>query len=247
MEKIIIQNELKRELRFSMYKIVYILMLVFISWNSSVSAMNLEKLVTLMNFENYNGTNRDCTAYSDDGIIFSIDGETVSVNTSINFYKEHGATKIADGAINVSFGGSEYTFPIKKNQSMRIFRIVSDGNAGFILVKTYLDAADGSSMCTGMWLVGKSRGECVIFTDLEAIKKHGLLFDDIAPAIKNGELKLVGTAKLYGGENPEDPMSPLGEKYKGVPIKINGMYCTINTLAMFWDETNKWFGTRLEN
>ncbi|SFA78769.1 hypothetical protein SAMN05216587_101866 [Selenomonas ruminantium] len=231
-----------------MRKLLVLLGFTLLLFSSNANAMSLTNFSTVLGFENYNGTNMNCSAPTDmNGAMFSMNGETVSIEAALNFYNDYGARKNAGGVIKLSGNSGTISFPVKKDESAKVYQIFSDENRDFLLIRTYLDAANGSSICTGMWLVGKADGKFVTYAKLDIVKNAGLLFDDISPSIKNGELWITGTARVYWGADPQAPPRPLSSKYNGVPVKVDGNYCTINSAVLFWDSAAQWFGIRMEN
>lgn len=68
-------------------------------------------------------------------------------------------------------------------------------------------AANGSTVCNGMWLVGKHGDKYVTYATKATLEQAGLLYDDIEPQMTNGQLEIVGVARCYGNS--------LGSKYYG--------------------------------
>ena len=229
-------------------KMIFALSVVIVSQYGNADAMALNRISELMAFENYNGTSVNCSAPTDlNGAFFSMNGESASIETKLNFYNEYGSRKNAGGTIEVSSGNKKISFPVGKDESASVYLISSNADRDFLLVRTYMDAANGSSACRGMWLVGKADGEFVTYATLSTVEKAGLLFDNVRPSVKNGELRITGFAKVYWGADPQAPPRPLSSKYDGVPIHVDGNYCTINSAVLFWDDAAQWFGIRMEN
>lgn len=235
-------------LNFLIIKMIFVLSVVIFSQYGNADAMALNRISELMAFENYNGTSVNCSAPTDlNGAFFSMNGESASIETKLNFYNEYGSRKNAGGTIEVSSGNKKISFPVGKDESASVYLISSNADRDFLLVRTYMDAANGSSACRGMWLVGKADGEFVTYATLSTVEKAGLLFDNVRPSVKNGELRITGFAKVYWGADPQAPPRPLSSKYDGVPIHVDGNYCTINSAVLFWDDAAQWFGIRMEN
>jgi hypothetical protein len=229
-------------------KMIFVLSVVIFSQYGNADAMALNRISELMAFENYNGTSENCSAPTDlNGAFFSMNGESASIETKLNFYNEYGSRKNAGGTIEVSSGNKKISFPVRKDESASVYLISSNADRDFLLVRTYMDAANGSSACTGMWLVGEANGKLLTYATLDTVKNAGLLFDDISPTVKNGELWITGRARVYWGADPQAQPRPLGSKYNDVPIKVDGNYCSINSTVLFWDSAAQWFGIRLEN
>ena len=231
-----------------MRKLLFLLCFTILFYSSNVNAMSLTSVSTVLGFDNYTGTSVDCSAPTDmNGAMFSMNGETVSVEAVLNFYNDYGARKNAGGVIKLNGNSETISFPVKKDESAQVYKISSNENRDFLLIRTYSDSANGSSVCTGMWLVGKADGKFVTYVKLNTVENAGLLFDDIYPAVKNGELWITGRARVYWGADQQAPPRPLGSKYDGVPVKVDGNYCSINSAVLFWDSTAQWFGIRMEN
>ena len=171
-------------------KMIFALSVVIFSQYSNADAMALNRISELMSFENYNGTSENCSAPTDlNGAFFSMNGESASIETKLNFYNQDGSRKNAGGTIEVSSGNKKISFPVRKDESASVYLISSNADRDFLLVRTYMDAANGSSACTGMWLVGEANGKLLTYATLDTVKNAGLLFDDISPTVKNGELR----------------------------------------------------------
>lgn len=229
-------------------KMIFVLSVVIFSQYGNADAMALNRISELMAFENYNGTSENCSAPTDlNGAFFSLNGESASIEAKLNFYNEYGSRKNAGGTIEVSSGNKKISFPVRKDESASVYLISSNADRDFLLVRTYMDAANGSSACRGMWLVGKANGDFVTYATLSTVERAGLLFDNVRPSVKNGELRITGFARVYWGADPQAPPRPMSSKYDGVPIHVDGNYCTINSAVLFWDDAAQWFGIRMEN
>ena len=229
-------------------KMIFVLSVVIFSQYGNADAMALNRISELMAFENYNGTSENCSAPTDlNGAFFSLNGESASIEAKLNFYNQYGSRKNAGGTIEVSSGNKKISFPVRKDESASVYLISSNADRDFLLVRTYMDAANGSSACRGMWLVGKANGDFVTYATLSTVERAGLLFDNVRPSVKNGELRITGFARVYWGADPQAPPRPMSSKYDGVPIHVDGNYCTINSAVLFWDDAAQWFGIRMEN
>ncbi|SFH90572.1 hypothetical protein SAMN04487861_10810 [Selenomonas ruminantium] len=233
-----------------MRKLLFLLCLSLFVHIGSADAMSLRAICPLLGFSNHNGIAEDCSG-PDNGEhwakLSNFNGKEVNVKIRVKYYHDYGIRKNAGGTITVSCGREMLSFPVKKDESAKVQIMPSTDKREFLLIRTYQDAADGSSACMGMWLVGEKDGKLLTYATLDTVENAGLLFDDISPTIKNGELWLTGTAKVYWGADPQAPPRPLSSKYNGVPVKVDGNYCTINSAVLFWDSAAQWFGIRMEN
>ena len=233
-----------------MRKLLFLLCLSLFIHIGSADAMSLRAICPLLGFSNHNGIAEDCSG-PDSGVhwarLDNLNGKEADVKIRVKYYRDYGVRKNGGGAITVSCGGELLSFPVKKDESAKVEIMPTTDKRAFLLIRTYLDAANGSSACTGMWFVGEANGKLLTYATLDTVRNAGLLFDDISLSVKNGELWITGMARVYWGADPQAPPRPLGSKYDGVPIKVDGNYCTINSAVLFWDSAARWFGIRMES
>ena len=230
-------------------KMIFALSVVIFSQYGNADAMALRAICPFLGFENHNGIDEDCggPANGVNFALFKMNGKDAKLEIKLNFYNKYGSRKNAGGTITLSGIGESLIFPIKKDESAVVRIIPTTDKREFLFIRTFMDAANGSSACTNMWLVGEANGKFVTYANLDTVTNAGLLYDDIVPSVRNGELWITGKARVYWGADPQAPPRPMSSKYDGVPIHVDGNYCTINSAVLFWDDAAQWFGIRMEN
>ena len=211
---------------------------------SSAEALQLTRMDSVMKISNHNGLAASCEGDLG-GSTFLLNNEEVKLQTYLEMHKQ----KNAGGYIKlISRDGSRdyLSFPVKPYTSVRAYKITSDEGRDFLLFWTYQDAANGSSLCDNMWLVGKVDNKYVTYATKASLDKAGLLYSNISPEVHSGQLEIIGYTRCYG--TPEGGWGPLGDKYKGKHFRFfdkQQMYATVNSVFFFWDDQAKWFGIRL--
>lgn len=211
---------------------------------SSAEALQLTRMDSVMKISNHNGLAASCEG-DIGGSTFLLNNEEVKLQTYLEMHKQ----KNAGGYIKlISRDGSRdyLSFPVKPHTSVRAYKITSDEGRDFLLFWTYQDAANGSSLCDSMWLVGKVDGKYVTYATKASLDKAGLLYSNISPEVHSGQLEITGYTRCYG--TPEGGWGPLGDKYKEKHFRFfdkQQMYATVNSVFFFWDDQAKWFGIRL--
>ena len=196
----------------------------------------------ILEIDNYSGIVDDC--YGDlNGKSFTLGKEKLKLVPSLRYKQQHGCKKIAGGYIKLlsSDGSHDYlSFPVRDDGSVKAYKIYGNGEREFLLIRTYQGAANGSSVCDGMWLVGKQGDKYVTYATKETLDNAGLLYDDIDPQITNGQLEVRGIARYYG--------NGMGSKYAGRNCRrIDKWYGTAGSVYFQWDSKANWFGYRLVN
>ncbi len=228
--------------RLSRVVLVFGLMMTVVA--TSAEALQLTGMDSVMRITNHNGTGTSCEGDLG-GSVFLLNNEEVKLQT----YLEMHQWKNAGGYIKlISRDGSRdyLSFPVKPHTSVRAYKITSDEDRDFLLFWTYQDAANGSSLCDSMWLVGKVDGKYVAYATKASLDKAGLLYSNISPEVHSGQLEITGYTRCYG--TPEGGWGPMGDEYKGKRFRFIDkyqMYATVNSVFFFWDDKAKWFGIRL--
>lgn len=211
---------------------------------SSAEALQLTRMDSVMKISNHNGLAASCEGDLG-GSTLLLNNEEVKLQTYLEMHKQ----KNAGGYIKLISreGSRDYlSFPVKPHTSVRAYKITSDEGRDFLLFWTYQDAANGSSLCDNMWLVGKVDNKYVTYATKASLDKAGLLYSNISPGVHSGQLEIIGYTRCYG--TPEGGWGPLGDKYKGKHFRFfdkQQMYATVNSVCFFWDDKAKWFGIRL--
>ncbi|MBR6268002.1 MAG: hypothetical protein IKR28_06685 [Selenomonadaceae bacterium] len=228
--------------RFSMVLLVFGLMMTVVA--TSAEALQLTGIDSVMRIANNNGINAPCEGDLG-GSIFLLNNEEVKLQPYLEMHK----SKNVGGYIKlISRDGSRdyLSFSVSPSTSVSAYKITSDEGRDFLLFWTYRDAANGSSSCDSMWLVGKVENNYVTYATKVSLDKAGLLYSDIIPAVHSGQLEITGYTRCYG--TPGGGWGPMGDKYKGKRFRFideHKMFATVNSVFFFWDEKAKWFGIRL--
>lgn len=209
----------------------------------------MKSLFSVFVIDNHNGTTENCSGnlvWSN----FTFEDNVMGLEPELQMYKGVASSgvykKNAGGRIKLTFADKEQmSFPVGRDESVKGDMIMSDHGRAFLLLRTYLGAANGSSKCRNMWLVGKSGDKIVVYATKDTLDKAGMVYDDIVPKIHDGKLEIMGIARSYGS-GVNGGRGPLGEKYRGKRIRnIDSWYCTANSVYFFWDERAQWFGFQL--
>lgn len=225
-------------------RVILVLGVLMLFVTTSAEALQLTGLDKVMMIKNHNGLAVPCEGDLS-GSIFYLNNEEIKLKPYLVMVKQ----KNAGGYIKlISRDGSrEYlSFSVKPNTSVRAYKITSDEGRDFLIFLTYQDAANGSSLCDGMWLVGKVDDKYVTYATKATLDRAGLLYSDIIPDVNSGQLEITGYTRCYG--TVDKGWGPTEDKYKGKRFRFLGedkMYATVNSVYFFWDDEAKWFGVRL--